>query len=179
MKITRHGAVGIAVSAAALALGGCRQPPEGWTPVLEMTSTAIVEEETGAALERVAEARALVERGDPGASEALATAEDALRRLHEVYLPAYRARALAYDAYRRYLLDRDEAAAEDLQEIEELLLRVGEGATPPLLGELEELETLTARARMEVGATSPDAPTALRRLAEALERFVVKRDLWD
>lgn len=175
----RASATAVVMAGIAILAPGCREAPEGWTPVLEMTSTRFLEEETGSALDHLEEARTELEASSREVPAGLEEAEEVLTRLRHVYLPAYRARALAYDAYRRHLRGEGGAAAEDLGEIEELLLAVGEGAGPALLGELEELESLTARARLEVEAGSEASTDALRTLAEALERFVVKRDLWD
>lgn len=45
-----HKSYQLILLAAALIAAGCGQPPEGWTPVLEETSTGYLEEETERAL---------------------------------------------------------------------------------------------------------------------------------
>lgn len=167
-----------ALLALAVLAGGCQQNPPGWIPVLEMTSTEFIEEETQGAMERIAEARASLATEPDEARDRLDEAEETLRRLTDLYLPVYRAKTKAYNAYRLLHLDRGAQAGEELQEIEALILEVSREATPPLLGELERIEELTARARIEVEGGSDGAPLALQRLAEGLERFVLKRDLW-
>ncbi len=161
-----------------LATASCTETPEGWTPVLEQTSTTFVGEETDAALEEIARARATLTEEPGEARDALERAELTLRRLSGVYLPVYEAKTRAYNAYRYHLLGRDDEAGSELAGIESTLLDLGGRADPPLLGELERIDELTARARLEVEAGSEEASEALRRLAEGLETFLLKRDLW-
>jgi len=164
--------------AAALIVAGCGQPPEGWTPVLEETSTAYLEKETERALDRVVSARRNL-RADPDhASELLVLAEQGLRELRQVYLPILQARGRAYNAYRYHLLARNDDAAQELERIEDLLLEVGGGVEGALLAEIEHLQERVIDARLELRAGSEDIDRALRDMAEALDTFVTRSDFF-
>ena len=157
---------------------GCDRAPDGWTPVLEETSTAYLETELERTLDRVVAARERV-RSDPNrAEELLETAGRGLRGLRDTYVPLLRARASAYNAYRYHFLERRAEAAAALEWIEETVLAVSEGAQGALLAELEEIDELVADARVELQAGSPGAADALRALATALDDFVAKSDLF-
>lgn len=156
----------------------CQRAPAGWTPVLEETSTSYLETAIDRALERVSAARDRI-RSDPGqAEELLAVAEDRLQSLQQIFLPVFRARSRAYNAYRYHFLGRDDDAAEELERIEDILLEVGERAEGPLLAELEQLQDRVAEARLELQAGSSGITSALRELARSLEIFVARADFF-
>lgn len=168
--------VGVLLLAGAAA--GCQRTPEGWTPVLEETSTSYLETGIDRALERVSAARDRI-RSDPDQAEELLTvAEARLRSLQQIFLPVFRARSRAYNAYRYHFLGRDDDAAEELEQIEQTLLEVGSRAEGPLLAELEQLQDRVSEARLELQADSPGTTSALRELARDLETFVARADFF-
>ena len=166
---------------AALALSGsvpaCTDSPEGWTPVLEETSTSFLSTETERALERVRDALSAME-ADPAAAEAsLRDAERALVHLQSFYLPLLGAREQAYNAYRHLFLGEPERVVEELEGIEETLAAMAGTAEENLLTELESLAGVVADARMAAMASRDEAAPKLLELARRLDMALVKGDV--
>lgn len=163
---------------ASFGLASCGNAPEGWTPVLEQTSSSYLHAEVRRTLVRVTAARQRV-RSDPSdAIDLLDTAERGLRSLKDVYIPLLDARARAYNAYRHHYLGRDAEVARELEQIEESLVEVAGRVDGSVLAEVEHIQEFVGDARLEVQSGSSEVTAALRRLAEELEMAVAKADLF-
>ncbi|MFQ5526991.1 MAG: hypothetical protein ACE5GX_12120 [Thermoanaerobaculia bacterium] len=160
-----------------LALAGCNREPEGWTPVLEQTSTAFLKTETEEIASRVRLAQADLPVNPEKAAAELAEAEDGLDHLLTYYLPVLDARERAYNAYRHYELGRSKETERELDEVEPILLAIAESGHGHLLRAMEEpLETLEdARAALDVD--SDEATEALRTLATRLNFLLLRGGL--
>jgi chromosome segregation ATPase len=160
-----------------LLLAACTAGPDGWTPVLEETSTGFLRTETQAVALHVSSALADLREDPDKATSELEAAEDRLDHLTTYYLPLLAAREHSYNAYRHFYLGEIDKTNRDLDSIEELLMSVSESDPGHLLREMESpLETLeTARAALEVDGDK--AATALRELATRLDFLLVKGDL--
>lgn len=156
---------------------GCGRAPEGWTPVLEESSTAFLQTETEAVAAHVRLAQAQLPVDPESAAAELAAADDGLDHLLTYYLPLLEARERSYNAYRYHYLDQPEQTARELEEIERLLLEVAEVGHGHLLREMEEpLDKLeNARAALEVD--HDEASKSLGELASRLNFLLLKGDL--
>lgn len=175
--MSRHARFVFPVVLATLAGGACAGP-EGWTPVLEMTSTSHLETKVERSLEHVSRAREAVRADRDEAERLLGRAEAELRSLSREYLPLFQAKATAFNAYRHYLLGREGSASRELGRVEETFLELSDRVEGTLLQELERLEELVADARVELDADSGEAAEALLHLATELEDLVAKDDLF-
>ena len=160
-----------------LALAGCNRTPEGWTPVLEETSTGFLKTETEEVASRVRLAQAALPANPENAVAELAKAEDGLDHLLTYYLPALDARERAYNAYRHYQLGKFKETERELDEVETILMAIAESGHGHLLLAMEEpLETLEdARAALDVDSDA--ATKALRNLAIRLNNLLLRGGL--
>lgn len=161
---------------ALLGVAGCRADPEGWTPVLEQTSTTFLETQTERALERTRAARGMLPGQPERAMENLDQASGTLEDLLEYYLPILKARELAYNAYRELYLGRPGESIRALDEVESILLEV---ATVDARFERAVREPLahTETAKRALETDSSEARQALVVLASELNFMVLKGDL--
>ncbi len=156
---------------------GCGRAPRGWTPVLEEISTGFLKTETEAVASRVRAARGHLSSSPENAAAELAAAEAGLDHLLTYYLPLLEARERAYNAYRHYFLGDTAQTARELDEVERILITVGEGGNAHLLGEMEEPLEHLEDARAALGSDSDAASQALRALATRLNFLLVKGGL--
>ena len=156
---------------------GCEQGPEGWTPVLEETSTVFMELETQRLMGHVQRAIETLESDPQGARAELRDAESTLEHLLDYYLPLVDARERAYNAYRRFFLEDEAGVAEDLAEIEEILTEMAENAEGQRLLEIESLGESVATTRMATAAGGGQGQEALESLARRLNQAALKGDL--
>jgi len=158
-------------------LSACQRRPEGWSPVLEETSTAFLEVETQRVLERVRAAREEVVTDPSRAEEILLEAERSLEHLDAYYLPLLQARERAYNAYRSFFLNDHGRVIQELAHIEGLLESMAENATGSLFQEIESLAEVLADARVAVEAGEEEGRPALEALARALNQAALKGEL--
>ncbi len=160
-----------------LALLACSRAPEGWTPVLEETSTTFLRTETEAIASNVRLARANLQVKPQKATKELAAAQDKLDHLLTYYLPLLKAREDAYNAYRYHYLHDTRQTARKLDDVEAILMTVAKSGHGHWLRKMEEpLEKLEdARAALE--ADSDEATGALKALAIRLDSLLVKGGL--
>jgi predicted transcriptional regulator len=158
-------------------MSACQGRHEGWTPVLEETSTAFLEAETQRVLERVRAAREEVAADPSGAEESLRHAESSLEHLIAYYLPVLQARERAYNAYRSFLLEDQGRVARELAQIETLLEGMAETASGPRLQEIEHLAEVLADARVAVESGPQEGRPALESLARTLNQAALKGEL--
>ena len=156
---------------------GCDRPPDVWTPVLEETSTAFLDTETARALDGVQEGLAYLQSDPSQAASSLERAEQSLEYLRDFYLPLFRARERAYNAYRYFKLGEDPKVDRELRLIEETLGSMAEAASGGPNKEIQELAELAATARIASKSGPKEAGPALEALARRLEQVVVKGDL--
>jgi hypothetical protein len=152
----------------------CQDRPEGWTPVLEETSTAFLESETARVLDRVRSAKEGLREDPPAAENTLREAETSLEHLVAYYLPLLQARERAYNAYRSFLL---EGVDQELGRIEGLLERMAVDASGGRLQEIQSLGEVLADARLAVRSGPTNASRSLEALARALNQAAVKGEL--
>jgi hypothetical protein len=158
-------------------VSGCQRSPEGWTPVLEETSTAFLEAETGRALDQVRTAREAVAEDPASVEDALRAAETSLEHLLTYYLPLVQARERAYNAYREFFLSDEDRVVQELSRIEDLLEGMAEAASDAPLPELQALAEVLADARLAIEGRPEEARTALETLARRLNQAALKGDL--
>jgi hypothetical protein len=156
---------------------GCGQPPEGWTPVMEETSTTFLEEETERVLGHVRNAMQQLSDDPSAVSEELQGAASALEHLLDYYLPLVRAREEAYNAYRMDYLGDHGGVGRALVEIEGILTAMAEEADGQRLQEIESLAEALASARMATASGTGEGREALEALARHLNQAAVKGDL--
>lgn len=156
---------------------GCDRRPEGWTPVLEETSTAFLETETERVLDHVRTARDHVAKDPTAATSELSRAVSALEHLTSYYLPLFQARENAYNAYRSLYLGNEDRMIRELRHIEETLETMAENAPAGRLQELQSLAEVLADARIAVEAGGDESAPALEVLARRLNQAVLKGDL--
>lgn len=158
-------------------LSACQGRPEGWTPVLEETSTTFLEVETQRVLERVQAARKEVMADPSGAEATLLEAERSLEHLTDYYLPLLQARERAYNAYRSFFLNDQSRVVQELSRIEVLLEAMAEAASGSRFQEVEALAEALADARVAVEAGEEEGRAALESLARELNQAALKGDL--
>jgi len=158
-------------------LWGCTERPEAWSPVLEETSTTFLETETDRIRGEVGRALKLLPADPDGAAAALREAERNLGHLQEFYLPLFRARERAYNAFRYFRLGEHDQAVREVDAIEGTLASMVEEAQGSPLQELQSLAEAAADARLAVEAGQEEGGRALEDLARALNQAVVKGDL--
>lgn len=167
----RSRAVVLLVASALVA--GCESGEGGWTPVLEGTLPGFLETELEQVTEDVRAARS-----EPGQAEArLEEAERRLVALTGIYLPLYRAKVEASNAYRHHELGDDGAAVRALERVESVVAAVSRESAGTLEAELEQLSSEVAKARVALEAGSVGASENLRRLAEMLSDLVTRAGL--
>jgi hypothetical protein len=179
MSTMKKNLAGSAILLAGILMGGaaCENRPEGWTPVLEETSTAFLETEAGRLLEHVRGALESLDRDPAQARSALLQAESSLEHLTDYYLPLFKAREMAYNAYRSLYL-RDEARVTvQLEAVEEILESMAERAEGGRLQEIQSLAESLADARLAVEADPDESGPALETLARTLNQAALKGDL--
>jgi hypothetical protein len=157
--------------------GGCDSRPEGWTPVLEETSTVFLETETARVLSHIEAARDRLGTDPAGAEAELSDAQATLEDLRDYYLPILHARERAYNAYRSLYLGDGARVMDELSGIEEILGTVAADAESGALQELQALGEALADARLAVEAGSEEAGPALESLARRLNQAALKGDL--
>ncbi|MGW8264826.1 MAG: hypothetical protein ACWGSQ_00560 [Longimicrobiales bacterium] len=157
--------------------GGCDSRPEGWTPVLEETSTVFLETETARLLEHVQSARDRLATDPAGAEAALEEAQSTLEELRDYYLPLFQARERAYNAYRSLYLADETRVFEELDEIEGILGAMAELAQGGRLNEIQTLGEALSDARLAVEAGPSEGAPALETLARKLNQAALKGDL--
>jgi len=156
---------------------GCDRSPEGWTPVLEQTSTVFLETETGRISERV-EAALDHLRTDPGQAEAaLREAKATVDHLQGYYLPLLRVRERAYNAYRYLYLGDETQVVEELGKAQETLEKMVEDVEGGAFLELLSLSESVADARIAALADPEEAAPILESLARRLDLALLKGDL--
>jgi hypothetical protein len=155
----------------------CRGEPAGWTPVLEETSTAFLETETERVLEDVRSALHQIGDEPAQATSHLHQAETSLEHLAYYYLPIFRARESAYNAYRSLYLGDHQRVMRELGHIEDVLEKMVETSTGGELQEIESLAEALADARLEVEAGDRGGLLALETLARQLNQAALKGDL--
>jgi hypothetical protein len=155
------------------------QPPEegGWTPVLEEAPPAFLDDELARIGEAVESARVSLAEAPADAESALEEAAGAVAGLREVYLPLYRSRVTAANAYRQYELGRKEDALEAVESVNAVILDVSERTGGSLERELEVVAEHAARARVAVRGDDASAELHLRRLVETLADLVTRAGL--
>lgn len=163
---------------ASLGIGpGCGGGTNGWTPVLEETSTDVILTEADRAHEHLVEAQKLL-RSDPDeADRALRAAESSLAGLRYYYLPMAAARENAYNAYRFNFLGDQSRVLAELESIQGTVEDVAEKVPDEVLPELNALAEILTDARMAVLASPEEAAPILERLARHLNLLVLKGDL--
>lgn len=171
--------IGLAILTSLVLWGssGCQREPEGWTPVLEETSTAFLETEMGRLLDHVRGARGALGTDPAEVDRSLSEAEASLEHLTDYYIPLFQARERAYNAYRSLYLQDDVRVRDELGKIEEVLDTMAEGAQGARLAELQSLAELLASARLAVEAGPGEGATALETLARSLNLAALKGDL--
>lgn len=155
---------------------GCGTDGEGWTPVLESTPPTFLDQELVRALEEVREAREAVPASD-AAGAALEQVEDRLEAVVEVYLPLYRAKVEAANAYRYHQLGQGQALERSLDAIEEGVMAVSRAREGELAAEMQHVSELVADARVALEGGPAGAGQQLQRLAEALDDLVTRAGL--
>jgi hypothetical protein len=156
---------------------GCGERPEGWTPVLEETSTAFLESEVDRLSDRVGIALEQLNTDPAEAETALQEASAALEHLKDYYLPLFQARERAYNAYRSlYLGDRDRVMTE-LGRIDGILGTMAERAEGGRLQEIQSLAETLADARVAVESGREEGAQGLETLARTLNQAALKGDL--
>lgn len=156
---------------------GCSQAPEGWTPVMEETSTAFLEEETERVLSHVRSAMEEIGADSPPASGELEHAAVALEHLLDYYLPLIHAREQAYNAYRLFYLGDEAGVGQILTEVEEILTTMAGKAEGQRLQEIESLAETLGRTRMAAASGAEGEREALEVLARRLNQAALKGDL--
>ena len=163
--------------ACAGAVWGCDRSPQGWTPVLERTSTVFLETETDRISERVKTALDHL-RSDPGqAEEPLREAKATVEHLQGYYLPLYRVRERAYNAYRYLYLGDETQVVEELGKVQESLEKMAGNVEGGALLELLSLSESVADARIAALADPEKAAPILESLARRLDLALLKGDL--
>lgn len=156
---------------------GCENRPTGWTPVLEETSTAFLETETERLLEHVRAALESLDQ-DPGrARSELSQAESSLEHLKDYYLPLFKAREMAYNAYRSLYLGDEARVHAELDGVEAILDAMAERAEGGRLQEIQSLGESLADARLALEADPEEGAPALETLARTLNQAALKGDL--
>jgi hypothetical protein len=160
-----------------LLIWGCDRGPEGWTPVLEETSTVFLETETSRLSGYIETALAHL-RTDPGQAEtALREASTTLNHLQGYYLPLFQARERAYNAYRYLFLGDDTRCVEELGKIQEAFEGMVGAVEGGALLELTSLAEMVADARIAALAEPEEAAPMLESLARRLDLVVLKGSL--
>lgn len=175
LTLVRAGVVAVLVGL--LACGG---GAEGWTPVLEGTPPTFLEEELGRALAEVRTAREALEAEPEAESAVSSSLESAAGRLDDlvtIYLPLYRSKVTAANAYRHLELGDETQARRGIDEVEERVLAISESTGGRLEAELEGILELVADARVALEAGSA-AAGHLERLAEALDNLLTRAGLY-
>lgn len=161
----------------ALAASGCSQPPRGWIPVLEETSTSFLRTETEDIATRIQAAKSDLVTDPEAAAAELEAAEQGLDHLLTYYLPLLEARERAYNAYRHYYLDNVEKTSRELDEVEAILTKIAESGRGHLLREMEEpLETLVD-ARVALKVDRDEARDSLQSLARQINFLLLRGGL--
>ncbi len=160
-----------------MGISGCEPRQEGWTPVLEETSTAFLETETQRLLEHIRTAQGALATDPRVVERSLSEAEASLEHLTGYYIPLFKARESAYNAYRSLLLGDDIRLRAELGAIEAGLDVMAEGASGGRLQELQALAELLAAARLSVESGPGEGAPALERLARELNQAALKGDL--
>ena len=176
MKCHRMGSI-LLLLTLLVSTGGCDRQPEGWTPVLEETSTAFLETETERLLVHVRTATDYLETDPEAARTALVEAQASLEHLKDYYLPLFQARERAYNAYRSLYLDDPGRVDEELVKIEEILEQMAERAQGGRLQELQTLGEALADARLALESGQDLGAPALETLARKLNQAALKGDL--
>lgn len=156
---------------------GCAQNPEVWIPVLEETSTDVLQAKTEKVMNHLHVAQMKIQTDRHDAEEALDSAEEELQRISAYYLPLLDARERSYNAYRFYCLKEKERAANELDRIEKTLMSMAENASPQLVRELEKPLEIITDAKTAVLSDPEDAPELLRELANKLNLMFLKIEL--
>lgn len=160
-----------------LLLVGCGSAPDGWTPVMEETSTTFLRTETQAVASEISQAKADLLADPEKAAKELAAAEDRLDHLLTYYLPLLEAREYAYNAYRHHILGDSAQTARELAHVESILIAVAESGHGHLLREMEEPLEALEDARVELRADGREAAKSLKYLATRLNFLLLKGGL--
>jgi hypothetical protein len=156
---------------------GCEERPEGWTPVLEETSTSFLETEVDRLSDRVRIALDRLDSDPTTAKTVLEEASSSLEHLRDYYLPLFQARERAYNAYRSHYLDDRGRVTAELEKIEEILGAMAEKAQGGRLLEVQALAETLADARVAVESGPEEGARALETLARTLNQAALKGDL--
>ncbi len=160
-----------------LALSACAPAPEGWTPLMEETSTSFLRRETESVAGRVRLASEQLGSSPEDAAAELAEAAAELDGLLTYYLPLLEAREAAYNAYRHHYLGETHQVTKELDTIERLLMGVAAGHDGRLVLAMEEpLEALES-ARAALGANPDEAMRVLQALGTKLNSLLLKGEL--
>lgn len=166
-----------AVLALAVLLVACQPRDGGWLPVLESAVPTYLERELMRATEDVEAGRAVLESAPEETAERLEEAAARLRSLSGVFLPLYRARIDAANAYRYHALDRDRDALDALTAVDEAIGAVARETGDAIEAELERVSAMAARSRVSLQSGSSEAAAHLETLSETLTDLVARAEL--
>lgn len=176
--IPDRSAVPLRASLAVLLLfAACSRQPEGWIPVMEETSTVFLYSEVDGAARAVQAASEALPDDPERAQEALEAASRSLSEVLGYYLPLVEAREHAYNAYRHFHLAERAKTAQNLDDIERLLMQVAAAGQGTLLVEMEESLLYLETARVALDSDSEDTSQALEALATRLNLLLLKGEL--
>lgn len=168
--------VAVILLIAVLGCGGCRQEPEGWTPVLEQTSTKFLRTQVEEAREDTLAARRMVPDEPLRAIEKLDEAALVLDELLDFYLPIFEARELTYNAYRELYLGRPAQSLRALDEVESILEQVAK-RDRRYHRAVQTPREHTEKAKLALETDSLDAQEALNVLAKELNFIALKGEM--
>jgi hypothetical protein len=159
-----------------LVLASCREREA--FPILEEPTASSIRDAAGEALKELVDARAALADASlpPEGAEALARAEERVKRLTEYYAPLLDAHECAYRAYRFYYLEPTRVEGE-LARVETILKEVARDGGPALESEISEAEVLLAEARAALESDSGATPERLDALARRLSFMLLKGEL--
>ena len=170
------GLSGLMVLMGAMLVAGCDTGEQSWTPVLEATPPSFLEREVDAALDEVRRARSDVRAAPDMAEALLEAAGERLEHLSGVYLPLYRAKVAATNAYREAVLGEIETALSNVDEARESMAAVNRATEGALEPELQQVVEPLADAQLALEGGSEAGPY-LERAAETLEDLLTRAGL--
>jgi len=162
---------------APIAVLGCGSKSARLSPFVEETSTAFLQTETEAVATHVGAAISQLGSDPETAAAELAVAQEGLDHLLTYYLPLLEARERAYDAYRYFHLDQTGRTAEQLDQVEAILISVAEADSGGLRPEMEDPLEKLEHARLAVETGADEASEALETLAARLNQLLLKGGL--
>lgn len=162
-------------------LVGCRQDNQKsgpWLPVLEPTSFSYLEDTVARGLARIDRAEAeLAIKNQEKALENLQQSKRALLELRHYFVPMTRVRQLVFDADRLYVLDRVEAAKDNLTRARDLLIAVGNSDGETLRKAASEAEAMIDRLLPAMEQSPSNVPEQFRSLGHKVNMLAIKGDM--